>query len=93
MELLVANRLAHLSDLHQLLPGNHFGGLKRKNIVHALLVLQEIIYQAWRDKKILSLVTFDVQSAFSGVAPKVLAERLRQRQVPKTLVKLIEDFT
>jgi hypothetical protein len=40
----------------------------------------------------LSLVSFDVQSAFNGVHPSVLAERLRARRVPEDLVAWIECF-
>lgn len=42
--------------------------------------------------KILSLVSFDVQGAFNGVHPSVLAERLRERRVPGDLVAWIESF-
>lgn len=72
MEYLVAQKIAHLCDSYSLLPGNHFGGSKCKSTLDALVVLQEKIYQAWRDKKVLSLITFDVQGAFNGVAKEVL---------------------
>ena len=92
IESLVAERIAHLSDEYGLLLGNHFGGLKCKNTVDALLVLQEKIYQAWRDKKVLSLVTFDIQGAFNGVAKDVLCSRLRERRIPELLVNWISNF-
>lgn len=92
IESLVAERIAHLSDEYGLLPGNHFGGLKCKNTVDALVVLQEKIYQAWRDKKVLSLVTFDIQGAFNGVAKDVLRSRLRERHIPELLVNWISNF-
>lgn len=92
IESLVAERIAHLSDEYKLLPGNHFGGLKCKNTVDALVVLQEKIYPAWRDKKVLSLVTFDIQGAFNGVAKDVLCSRLRERHIPEKLVKWILNF-
>lgn len=56
------------------------------------MILQEKIFQAWRDKKIFSLVTLDVKGASNGVAGDVLIERLRRRCIPEGLVCLIEDF-
>lgn len=50
------------------------------------------IHEAWRVYKILSLVSLDVQGAFNGVHPSVLAERLRERRVPGDLVAWIESF-
>lgn len=95
MEYLVAQKIAHLCDCHSLLPGNHFGGLKCKNTLDALILLQEKkekIYQAWRDKKVLSLITFDVQEAFNGVARDVLLHRLRKRRIPEVIARWIENF-
>lgn len=92
LESLVAQRISYLAETHGLLPDNHFGARKRRSSIDALLVLQEKIFQAWRDKKVLSLVTFDVKGAFNGVARDVLLERLRRRQIPEALVKWIDDF-
>lgn len=92
LEYLVVQKLAHLCDAHDLLPGNHFGGLKCKNTLDALVVLQEKIYQAWRDKKVLSLITFYVQGAFNGMAKDVLFQRLQKRRIPEVFVSWIENF-
>ncbi len=72
MESVIATRIDYLADKHSLLSGNYLSGLKRKSTVDPLMTLQEKIYQARRDKKVLSLVTFDGKSAFNGVAPEVL---------------------
>ena len=39
LEYLVAQKLVHLCDAHDLLPENHFGGLKCKSTLDALVVL------------------------------------------------------
>ncbi len=65
LESLVAQRISLLAEIYGLLPDNHFGARKRRSSVDALLVLQEKIFQAWRNKKVLSLVTFDVKGAFN----------------------------
>ena len=61
IEAVVAERISYLVERHSLLPLNYYGALKRKSTTDALLTVQEKIYQAWRDKKVLSLVTFDLK--------------------------------
>ena len=78
IESAIATRIGYLTEKHSLLPGNHFGGLKGKFTIDALLTLEEKVYQAWRDKKVLSLLTFDVKGAFNGVAADVLINWLRE---------------
>lgn len=90
MEAVVAERISYLVEEHGFLPSNHFGGLKQRSTVDALVVLQEKIYQAWRDKKLLLLITFDVKGAFNGVATPVLLERLREKRIPEDLVRWIQ---
>jgi hypothetical protein len=58
--LVVANRLAYLAERHNLLPDNHFGARKKRSCEQAINVLVERIYEAWRNRKVVSLVTFDV---------------------------------
>ena len=92
MEYLIAQKIAYISYTYNLLPRNHFGGLKYKNTLDTLVVFQEKIYQAWKDKKVLSLITFDVQGAFNGVARDVLVQRLRKRPIPEIFISWINDF-
>jgi hypothetical protein len=82
LEAVVANRLAYLAERHNLLPDNHFGARKKRSCEQAINVLVERIYEAWRNRKVVSLVTFDVQGAFNGVNPRVLEARLEQRGIP-----------
>ena len=42
--------------------------------------------------KVLSLITFDVKSAFNGVAIDILIQRLQKRCIPKQMVALIKNF-
>lgn len=92
LELVVANRISYLAEEYHLLPDNHFGARKQRNTEHALQTLVERIHQAWRRKNVLSLVSFDVQGAYNGVAKEVLIQRLRKRRIPEPLVRWTEDF-
>ena len=92
VEAIVARRLSCLAEVYHLLPQNHFGGRRRPSCEQALDVVIEKIQEAKRARRVLSLVTFDVQGAFNGVHTKVLCDRLQQRLSPDNLTKWIEDF-
>lgn len=88
----VAERISALSGMHALLPKNHFGGRKQRSTIQALVTLQKRIYDARREGKVLSLLSFDVKGAYNGVAKDVLSQRLRARRIPETLVRWIGAF-
>ena len=92
VEAVIAERISYLVERHGLLPLNHYGALKRKSTTDALLTIQEKIYQAWRDKKVLSLVTFDLKGAFNGVAIDILLGCLWAHRIPEDYVQWIQDF-
>lgn len=46
----------------------------------------------WRERKVLSLVSFDVKGAYNGVNKDVLLHRLRAQQLPELLVRWMDDF-
>lgn len=63
----MAQRLAFIADKYLVFLYNYFRGLKQKTTFDVLLILQKKIYQAWKEKKVLLLITFDIKGAFSGV--------------------------
>lgn len=81
-----------LVEKYSLLTSNCFGGLKKISTIDALVTLQERIYQAWRDEKILSLVTFDVKRDFNRVAPEVLALHFHLNRVSDQFVCSIKQL-
>lgn len=82
LEAAVAKRMSYIAETYRLLPENHFGGRPKRSAEQALNLRVEKIYEAWRHRKVLSLVSFDVQGDFNGVHPSVLAVRLRERKIP-----------
>ncbi|KAM4066065.1 reverse transcriptase (RNA-dependent DNA polymerase) [Hirsutella rhossiliensis] len=58
----------------------------------ALLLLQEQVYKAWRNHKVLSLISFDVPGAYNGVCKEILLERMKSRGIPAELVRWIDAF-
>ncbi len=92
IEAVMAERISYLVEKHGLLLLSHYGALKQKCTIDALLTVQEKIYQALRDKKVLSLVTFDLKRAFKGVAIDVLLSCLQAYRIPEKYVQWIQDF-
>jgi len=92
LEAVVATRLAFMAEKHNLLPINHFGARKKRSCEQAISVLVERIYEAWRSRRVVSLVTFDVQGAFNGVNHTVLKHRIQERGIPRVLCEWISDF-
>lgn len=92
LESVVAERISHAVETFGLLPTNHFGARKKRSAEQALLLLQEHIYNAWRSKKVLSLVSFDVKGAYNGVYKDRLLQRLTARGIPPALVRWIDAF-
>ncbi|KAF9728545.1 zinc knuckle [Paraphaeosphaeria minitans] len=92
LEAVVAERLSFLAETHRLLPKSHFGARKGRSTTQALTILQESIFQACRDKRVLSLVSLDVKGAYNGVNIDVLTKRLRKRGIPNVLVDWITCF-
>ncbi len=55
-------------------------------------VSSPLVMRPWKDKKILSLVTFNLKGAFNSVPADVLSCCLRKHQIPEIYVRWIHDF-
>jgi hypothetical protein len=71
---------------------NHFGAKKKRSAEQALLLLQEHIYNAWRLKKVLSLISFNIKSVYNKVYKDRLLQRLAARGIPPALIQWINTF-
>jgi hypothetical protein len=56
----IAIRLSYITKEYSLLPKNHFGVRPKRSAEQALNVLIERIYEIWRGKRTLSLMSFDI---------------------------------
>ncbi|KAL3955841.1 hypothetical protein ACCO45_009860 [Purpureocillium lilacinum] len=64
----------------------------QRSAVQALMLLQEEVYTAWRNRRILTLVTFDAKGAYNGVRKERLIQRMRARGIPEDLLRWVEAF-
>jgi hypothetical protein len=79
LELVVAERISHAVETYGLLPTSHFGARKQRLAEQALLLLREQIYTAWRGRRVLSLISFDVKGAYNGVCKEQLLQRMKNK--------------
>ncbi|KAJ5494161.1 hypothetical protein N7463_010248 [Penicillium fimorum] len=92
LESVVAERISHAVETHGLLPTSHFGARKQRSAEQALVLLQEQIYAAWRGRRVLSLISFDVKGAYNGVCKERLLQRMKARGIPDGLLRWVEAF-
>jgi hypothetical protein len=92
LESVVAERISHMVEMHGLLPTNHFGARKQRSAEQALVLLQEQIYTAWRGRRTVSLISFDVKGAYNGVCKERLLQRMKARGIPERLLRWVEAF-
>ena len=92
LEAVVAKRLSHLAEKHDLLPDTQFGGRPGRTTEQALLVLSNAIDRAWCQHKVVTLIAFDLKGAFNGVHKVSLDACLRARRIPTVARKWIASF-
>lgn len=83
LEAVIADRISYAVETFGLLPTNYFGGRKQRSAEQALLLLQEHIYKVWRNRKVISLISFDLKGAYNGVFKDRLLQRLEARGIPR----------
>lgn len=93
IEAVVVERIAYLVEKVNRLPLNHYGALKQKSTIDALLTVQgKIVIPSMEDKKILSLVTFDLKGTFNSVPADILTCCLREHRVLRRICTLDTRF-
>jgi hypothetical protein len=92
MESIIAEILSYLTETHELLPPQHYGGRPGRSAEDALMILSENIHQAWREKKIYTAIFMDVAGAFNNVHHERLIHNLRKRRIPQKLTSWIASF-
>ena len=91
LESILAERISYLVT-QKLLPNKHFSARKQRDTEQALILLQERIFKAWRSRRVLSLITFDIKGAYNGVSSSILAQRLQAHGIPDSITRWVRDF-
>ncbi len=81
LEAVIARRLSFYAEHYGLLPDTQFKGRPGRTTEQALLVLANAINKAWCQKKVITLVAFDLKGAFNGVNQTSLDTRLQPKGI------------
>ena len=89
---IVADQITFLTEKHQLLPKNHFGGCPGCTTTNAMHLLTLRIKGAWRAGKVAAVLFLDIEGAFPNAVPERLVHNLRKRGIPRKYTKSVENM-
>jgi len=94
MEFIQAKRLISTAEIHKLLPLTHCGGRKSSSCEHAIHLLLEKIFSAWRstNSKVASLLLLDGSGAFDNVNHQRLLWAVRRLGFRENLVGWLGSY-
>ena len=92
MESIMATIISYLTETHELLPTQHYGGRPGRSAEDAMIILTENIYKAWKEKKVYTAVFMDVAGAFNNVHHDRLIHNLRKRRIPEAITRWTRSF-
>ncbi|TIB67737.1 hypothetical protein E3Q23_04464, partial [Wallemia mellicola] len=88
----MTKRLQYELDIRKLIPSTHFGCRKGSSTDDTLLYVTEFIQNAWKQKKVVTVLALDAQGAFNSVIHEKLLEECRKVGLPKYLTRWIGCF-
>lgn len=88
----VAGQLTYMTEKHQLLLGNHFGGRPGHTTTDAMHLLANTIKTSWRAGKVTSVLFLDIEGAFPNAVPSRLEHNMRTWKVPRKIVDFIHNM-
>ena len=74
-----------------LLPNTHFGGRAGRTTTDSLHFITKTIRDAWRAKKVASILFLDVEAAFPSAIPERLFHFMRQLGIPELIVNWLRN--
>jgi len=89
---IIANHITYITEKHQLLPTNHFGGRPGRTTADAVHLLVAKIKNAWRAKKVTSVLFLDIEGAFPNADPERLIHNLRKREIPAKYAEFVRSM-
>jgi ribonuclease HI len=89
---IVAEEITHMTEKHQLLPMNHFGGRPGRTTTDSLHLLTDTIKAAWRRKQVVSVMFLDIEGAFPNAVTSSLLHNLRKRGIPEVYATFVRNM-
>ena len=87
---LIADNLSHFCELREVLPKTQFSGRPARCTSDSMLLLTHSIKEAWRRKKVASVLFLDVQGAFPNVIKEALLHNMHQQGFPTKYIMITE---
>ena len=92
MKSVIIIKLNYATKKHDLLSKKHFDERKNTFLKHVFHYLIKIIHSVWINKKIVSLLLFDVIKIFDNVTHFRLFHNLKKRRIKNNFVAWINNF-
>jgi ribonuclease HI len=89
---IVTEDISYLAEKHQLLPANQFGGRPGRATTDLLHLLIDRINHAWRNKRVISILSLDIDNAFPNAVTDKLQHNLRKRRIPAAYVDFVGNL-
>jgi hypothetical protein len=89
---LVAEDILHMAEKYELLPDTHFGGRPGRMTTDAIHVLVDKIKDAWRRKKVVSVLFLDIEGAFPNAVNSRLIHNMRKRRIPQPYTDFVRNL-
>jgi hypothetical protein len=80
----------YLTVRHSLLPQRHFGGLPGRTTTDSLLYLTHKIKDAWRRKKVVTIIFLDIANAFPNAVTDRLLLNMKRLGYPTAIIQFYE---
>jgi hypothetical protein len=91
-EKIIATRLSYLAETTDLLDNEQMGGRRYRAAIDAVLCLLHDINKANNNKKILSILFFDVKGAFDHVSKTRLLDTMRRLHLHPAVIRWTDTF-
>ena len=94
LESIMATKISHLTEMHQLIPNTQMGARQGKSTESALELLTEQIHTVWGQgkDKVATLFSLDVVGAFDAVSHEHLIHNLCKRWIPEWITCWVKSF-
>jgi hypothetical protein len=79
----VTDIATYLTIRHSILPSHHFGGLPGRTTTDSLLYLTHKIKDAWRRRKVVTIIFLDIANAFPNAVTDRLLKNMAQLRYPQ----------
>ena len=89
---IMAEDIVHLTEVHSLLPANHFGGRPGQATSDSLRLLVDTVKAAWWRKQVISALILDIEGAFPNAVTVCLLHILRKHRIPERYVVFVNSM-